>query len=364
MFFLNVHNPRTKAMDGLKAIDWLGSLSIIGLVLMLLLGLDFGGETFPWNSPTVICLIVFGALMSVVFIFCEKRLAKYPVMPLTLFQKKSNVASLLIAVFQGMVSFAHRPSHLFGTDSRLQVFIAGEYYLPLYFQSVLEASPLRSGLLILPITLSEAATSIICGLLIHRTGRYLELTWLGLVLMTIGNGLYVHLDATSSIGEIIGFQLVAGSGAGLLFQPPLIALQAVVSQDDTATTTATLGFMRNLATSLSIVIGGVIFQNGIQKRVPYMQVAGLPANITQAFSGADAAANVLLIGRIQDEGQKMVIKEAYAWALRNIWILTTCLSACGLIACFFVKKSHLSRDHIETKTGLKEKEIVVQDEHR
>jgi len=174
--------------------------------------------------------------------------------------------------------------------------------------------------------------------------------------MTIGNGLYVHLDATSSIGEIIGFQLVAGSGAGLLFQPPLIALQAVVSQDDTATTTATLGFMRNLATSLSIVIGGVIFQNGIQKRVPYMEAAGLPANITQAFSGADAAANVLLIGRIQDQSQKMVIKEAYAWALRNIWILTTCLSACGMVSCFFVKKSHLSRDHVETKTGLKEKE--------
>jgi len=204
---------------------------------------------------------------------------------------------------------------------------------------------------------------IICGLLIHRTGRYLEIIWTGLLLMTIGNGLYIYLNATSPLGQIIGFQLVAGCGAGLLFEPPLIALQAMVSQDDTATTTATLGFVRNLATSLSVVLGGVVFQNGIEKRIPYLQAAGLPANVTTAFSGADAAANVLLIGTIQDEAQKMVIKEAYAWALRNIWILTTCLAFCGVVSSVFIKKSVLSREHVETRTGLKEKEkedVIVQ----
>lgn len=41
--FLNVHNPKTKLRDGIKAVDWFGSLSILGLMLMLLLGLQFGG---------------------------------------------------------------------------------------------------------------------------------------------------------------------------------------------------------------------------------------------------------------------------------------------------------------------------------
>src|ERR1700761_5809911 len=54
---LDVHNPKTKMMEGIKSIDWFGCITIIGLVLMLLLGLDFGGQSFPWNSPTVICLI-------------------------------------------------------------------------------------------------------------------------------------------------------------------------------------------------------------------------------------------------------------------------------------------------------------------
>lgn len=101
--FLDVHNPRTKAMDGIKAIDWFGSFSILGLVLMLLLGLDFGGVIFPWNSPKVICLIVFGSLMSVFFVLSEKKLARYPLMPLGLFNGRSNIACLLVDFCHGFV---------------------------------------------------------------------------------------------------------------------------------------------------------------------------------------------------------------------------------------------------------------------
>lgn len=101
--YLDVHNPRTPWLDGFKAIDWAGSLSIIALVLMLLLGLEFGGATFPWDSPQVICLIVFGSLMSIFFIYSEKRLAIYPLMPLELFTNWSNAASLLLKFCHGMV---------------------------------------------------------------------------------------------------------------------------------------------------------------------------------------------------------------------------------------------------------------------
>jgi hypothetical protein len=102
---LDVHNPKTGIADGFKAIDWFGSLSVLGLTLMLLLGLDFGGETFAWSSPQVICLIVFGALCSLLFIYSEKRLAKYPLMPLDIFSHISNVATLAVGFAHGFVSF-------------------------------------------------------------------------------------------------------------------------------------------------------------------------------------------------------------------------------------------------------------------
>lgn len=104
LLFLDVHNPRTRVLDGIKAIDWLGSLSILGFTLMLLLGLNFGGGVFPWDSASVICLIVFGALMSLLFVFSERRFAKYPLMPPAIFSHRSNVAALLVTFFHGVVS--------------------------------------------------------------------------------------------------------------------------------------------------------------------------------------------------------------------------------------------------------------------
>lgn len=101
--FLDVHNPKTPLVPGLKAVDWFGSLSILGFMVMLLLGLDFGGTIFPWKSPTVICLIVFGALMSVFFVFSEKKLAKYPIMPLEIFTDKETAACLAVGFAQEFV---------------------------------------------------------------------------------------------------------------------------------------------------------------------------------------------------------------------------------------------------------------------
>jgi hypothetical protein len=104
LLFLDVHNPRTRMMDGIKAVDWAGILSILGVTLMLLLGLDFGGETFPWNSPTVICLIVFGSAAILIFVLSEKKFAKYPLMPMVLFKNRSNVAALVVTMVHGFVS--------------------------------------------------------------------------------------------------------------------------------------------------------------------------------------------------------------------------------------------------------------------
>ncbi|KAE9376670.1 putative MFS transporter [Stipitochalara longipes BDJ] len=338
--YLDVHNPKTPVLDGLKAIDWFGSLSIIGLVLMVLLGLEFGGASVPWNSPRVICLIVFGALMSIAFIYSEKRLAKYPLMPLKLFANKSNAASLLVTLWHGMI------------------YIGGEYYLPLYFQSVKGSSPLTSGLLVMPITTTEAITGILAGVIIHSTGRYLEMIYIGVTFMTIGNGLYILLSPASTLAEIIIYQIVAGIGAGLLFQAPLIALQALVSQDETATATATFGFVRSLATALGVVLGGVIFQNSMDMHIPPLASPpiNLPSNVTDLLTKGGAAANVMLSNTITDAVQKEAVRGAYAWSMRNMWIFYTGLSALAMLSSVFIKRHYLRSDHVETRTGIKKRE--------
>ena len=334
--FLDVHNPRTPLVAGVKAIDWAGSLSILALTLLLLLGLDFGGDTFPWSSPKVICLIVFGALCSLLFIWSEKRWAKYPLIPMGLFKESSNVASLLVTWFHGTA------------------FIAAEYYFPLYLQAR-GASALRSGVLLVPLITTTAACGVLTGIFIHRYGRYRELIWIGTVMLTIGNGAYISLKAESSVAHIIGVQLIAGVGAGLQFEPPLVALQAFTSQEDVATATSTFSFIRSMALSVSVILGGVVFQNSMNTRHHSLVAAGIPSNITMLLTGKEAAAHVYIPARLKDPMQRLAATKAFSWSMRNMWIMYTCFSFLGVVSGIFVKSRGLATEHRETITGLKEK---------
>ncbi|MCJ1383356.1 hypothetical protein MMC17_006469 [Xylographa soralifera] len=336
LLFLDVHNPRTKLGEGIMAVDWFGTLSILAVTLLLLLGLNFGGATSPWDSPKVICLILFGTLMIGFFLFNEKQLAKYPLMPLSLFTNWSNNATFLVAFAHSMVA------------------IGAEYYLPLYFQSVKQASPLRSGILILPMIVTEAAVDIMVGILIHRTGRYREIIWAGASLMTLGTGLYINFRTDTTIATIFGFEIINGIGTALLFQAPMITIQNTVSQADTATATATLGFNRNLAASLSIVLGGVVFQNSMAARQSSLAAAGLSEAVLETLSGDQAAANVQIIKSIQDDTQRQVVQDAFAWSVRNMFIMYTCVAAVAMAASAFIKQRHLSTEHTETKTGIQQ----------
>lgn len=44
---LDVHNPQTGFIEGIKAVDWAGCLSMLGFMVMLLLGLNMGGVEAP-----------------------------------------------------------------------------------------------------------------------------------------------------------------------------------------------------------------------------------------------------------------------------------------------------------------------------
>jgi EmrB/QacA subfamily drug resistance transporter len=210
LFVLDVQTPKTNLRKGLKAVDWLGSLTMIAGTVMLLLGLEFGGVSFPWDSATVICLILFGVITIGLFFVVEHRFAPYPLMPLDLFSKRSNMAALGVCFF-----------HAF-------VFISGSYFLPLYFQAVLGATPILSGVYLLPTALSLSFLSAFTGVFIKKTGQYLPCIWFGFIFMTLGFGLFIDLGLNSSWAKIIIYQIIAGIGVGPNFQSPLIALQSLV----------------------------------------------------------------------------------------------------------------------------------------
>ena len=341
MLFLKIDTPKTPFWAGIRAIDWIGVLTIVGGVVMFLLGLEAGGITHPWTSAFTLCLIIFGLVTIGLFFVHEWKFAKYPVMPVRLFKNRSNCAALL-------TSFCHGST-----------FIAGSYFLPLYFQTVLGANALLSGVYLLPYVLALSFQSAAVGIFIRKTGRYLEPIIFGMGLMTLGFGLFIDLPSYPSWARIIIFQIIAGIGVGPNFQAPLIAIQTTVRPSDIATATGTFGFIRQLSTSISVVIGGVIFQNEMAKKAGMLRSVFPPAEatmITASSSGSDTAFLRTLHGH-----QKAVVDQAYAASLQKMWIYYVCIAAFGLFTSCFIRRKTLSKSHEKSRQGLEAQEEARQE---
>ncbi len=333
--YMDVHNPRTPIWRGLKAVDWAGSIALLAVTLMILIGLNIGGESFDWKSPKVLVMITAGLALSTIFFLVEAKFAKHPVMPLEVFKNRSNAATIAVGAL-----------HAFAM-------IGPEFYLPLYFQSSLLARPLHSGLLGLPFVFLEGLGGIISGLIIHRTGKYNALLWAGALSMTLGFGLLIDLKPSTSLLKIIVYQSIGALGSGLLIQPPLIAIQANVSQQECATATSTLTFMRGLAQAVSIVIGGVVFQSSMNMKQGSLVKEGIPQQLAQTFNGQDAQINVDQLRMMHNVSQRHLVQEAYAWSLRNAWIMYASVAALTMAGSYFVGTHALSTEHVETTTGLR-----------
>uniref|UniRef100_L2FH45 MFS drug transporter n=1 Tax=Colletotrichum fructicola (strain Nara gc5) TaxID=1213859 RepID=L2FH45_COLFN len=244
VFFLKIHTPKTPLMKGLMAID----------------------------CPTVVCLIVFGCVGFGVFALVEKFLAKYPLMPRSLFSEVS-VVFCYVACFCHGVGFA-----------------AIAFFLPLYFQTVLGASPIQSGVWLLATALPLAFCTIAVGVTIKKTGRYNEIIRVAMALTTLSFGLFITFP---SWPKLVLFQIVAALGIAPNLQALLIALQALVRQQDLAVGTATFAFVRHIALGIGVVVGQVIFQGVMGRHAASLVGAGIPEDVAAKKRVDDCCARVV-----------------------------------------------------------------------
>lgn len=107
--------------------DVLGAVVLVAASVLTLLGLEWGGKTYPWNSPAVLCCLIIGIMMFGVFALVEIKHAVEPIIPMHLFKVRNFAAADIAGFFQGGVLFCL------------------SFYLPLWFQVVRGASPTMSG---------------------------------------------------------------------------------------------------------------------------------------------------------------------------------------------------------------------------
>ena len=167
---------------------------------MLLLGLQWGGDTYPWDSATIIGLLCGGiaAFGCVVGWFAYK--GNKALIPPRLAKNRINLAIFLTAFVQGGGVYT------------------SSFWLPVWFQGVKGASPLSSGVMILPMIISQFVASVVCGALVQKTGYYLPEVLAGNAMVATGAALMSTFQPDTSEAQWIGYQILIGAGRGFALQ--------------------------------------------------------------------------------------------------------------------------------------------------
>src|SRR4051794_1959958 len=221
-------------------VDYAGAALLAAGVSCLLMVTVWGGRAYAWTSVEVLgsgtgAIALLGAFLA------QERRAAEPILPLRLF---------------GDPVFAVASAALFLAGC---AFFSVIVFMPLFLQLGAGASPVESGLLLLPLLLSATASTALSGRVISRTGRYKVFPVAGLGLMTVGLLLLSGLSAGTSLLTCSLMLLVFGIGFGMFSQVLVVAVQNAADRRDIGIATASTNLFRALGGSVGVALFGSIF---------------------------------------------------------------------------------------------------------
>ena len=334
--FLKVNAAPTATLkEKLKQIDYGGNIIFIIGVTFILVALAYGGTLWAWSSYQTVVSLVFGVFSLVAFILYEgSNWCVKPTIPLRLFQNRTSVAAFTL-------TFLH---------SLLTLLVI--YYLPVYFQAVMLASPTTSGVDMLPTVLIMVPLSAVSGALLSKLGRYKPFHYSGFALFALGLGCFITLDAsTPTVGWVL-VQVTAALGAGMVLSTLLPAAQAELPEGDVAAATGTWAFMRSFGIVWGVSVPAAIFDaqfNQLMYRIPD---ASLRAQLGNGGAYEHATADFL---NSFDPLLRRTIVDVYADSLKAVWIFATAVAGLGFLLVFLERETVL-RTKLETDFGLEEEE--------
>ncbi|SNX85853.1 related to tetracycline efflux protein (otrb) [Melanopsichium pennsylvanicum] len=319
--------PLKKVQGSVKSklakIDYLGTVLVLSGSVLLLLGLNWGGQQYSWSSPHVLVTLILGIVIFIVFAAVEARFATLPLVPMRLF-KVGTVCSVMVQ-----------------TVCSGGIFYLLLFFVPQFSQVIKGYSGVKAGVTLIPLMVVQAVTSTVSGIVVSKTGKYKAIIVIGFGIFSVGVGLLGLLKQNTSIGEIIGFLLLSGFGAGGTLQVTLVAAQNAVDRRDLAVVTSTRNFMRLFGGTLCLAISYTILNNTVNSHVK-----GLPADVIR-----QVVRNPKLItdGRF-DAATSDLLLQAYVQAFRNVFRFGLGLTLLAfVVTVLFTKEYSLDRNDDEKR---------------
>ncbi|TIC27226.1 putative MFS drug transporter [Wallemia mellicola] len=306
--------------EKLFRIDFFGAFLTLLSTTLIILGLTWAGSEYPWDSAHVLGTLISGIGVAIIFIAWEGLFARIPVMPLYIFRCHRMVNGACLTQFIN--------GYLFLTQT---------YYLPKFYQLAYGYSGVKSGAMLLPLSLVQTASSTLGGLLVTWIGRYREIVLLGWALWATGMGLLSTLDDHTGVDKQVGYSILTGFGVGLTLQASLVGVQAAVERKDMAVITSVRNFVRNLGGTLGLAISGTTLNTVFRSR---MLANGLSESLIKTLiNNPEEGRNNL------DEDTTDLVISGYRQGFRIIFL--TCAGLGGLsfiLAFLLMPQISLDRD--------------------
>ncbi|RBL84844.1 MFS transporter, partial [Streptomyces cavourensis] len=228
--------PAAKAQAAGGKLDVAGAVTVTASLMLAVYAVVNGNEA-GWTSAQSLGLIGAAVLLMALFLGIEARVAA-PLMPLGLFRLRNVATANVVGVLWAAAMFAW-------------FFVSA-----LYMQQVLRYDAMQVGLAFLPANLIMAAFSLgLSAKLVMRFGIRGPLTT-GLLLAALGLALFARAPIDGSfVADVLPGMLLLGLGAGIAFNPMLLAAMSDVepSQSGLASGVVNTAFMMGGALGLAVL---------------------------------------------------------------------------------------------------------------
>ncbi|GAA5943285.1 hypothetical protein JCM10213_007950 [Rhodosporidiobolus nylandii] len=305
--------------------DFGGAFLLLGSLICLLIALQEGGITSAWSSSKIIGLLVGTGVILIAFFALQTYLGETSSISMRLLTRNRSMAAVTLVNWTCGATY-----------------YAMLYYIPIYFQTVKAASPVRAGIDLLPVIFANMTAGIIAGWSVKHFGVFHPAMWLGTGLTAIGAGLHATMGSGTSDGKWIGFGLIVGAGMGALYMMSFLASQMLLPEEDRSKGASLVCFSQifgaTIWVSASSAIYANVFKNGIQK------IEGVDVQAV-LDSGVDRFREV-----VAPEHLDAVVQVAVK-ALWNVFLAVAVIAAVGFASVFAIRWVSLNRVEQDQEQG-------------
>src|SRR4051812_28725433 len=260
--------PSDSVVPGSARLDVPGAI-LVTAALMVAVYAVVGGNAAGWTSPRTLALLAGAAVLFAAFVVWETRAAE-PLVPLRLFAMRNVTVSQIVGVLWAAAMFAW-------------FFLAA-----LYLQQVLGYGALEVGLAFIPTSLVMMVCSLkVSDRLVMAFGIRAPLT-VGLALAAASLALFAVAPVDGSyVVDVLPSMLMLGVGAGIAFNPLLLAAMGDVEPHEAglASGVVNTSFMMGGALGLAVLVAGSDSRTASLPASGSSPLEALPRGPQVAFAG-------------------------------------------------------------------------------